>query len=84
MPGFKSTAWIALAMPKGVPDAITARMNQALTKALDDPALLARYKELGLVAPRPEERSREHLRKFMVSEMERYVAIVKKIGIAPQ
>ena len=84
LPGFKSTAWIALAMPKGVPDAITAKMNDALVKALDDPALLARYRELGLVAPRPEERSREWLKKFMIAEMNRYVAIVKQLGIPSQ
>ncbi len=84
LPGFKSTAWIALAMPKGTPDAITAKMNAALVKALDDPGLQGRYKELGLVAPRPEERTREYLKTFMLSEMDRYVAIVKQLGIPPQ
>jgi tripartite-type tricarboxylate transporter receptor subunit TctC len=84
MPGFKSTAWIGLAMPKGVPDAVAKKVNQALAKALDDPDLQKRFKALGLVTPAADERSQDYLKKLMISERDRYVAIIKKIGLQPQ
>jgi tripartite-type tricarboxylate transporter receptor subunit TctC len=84
LPDFKSTAWNGLMMPKGTPDAIVNKVSQALTKALDDPALLKRFEALGVVAMRPEERGRDYQLKFTKSELERYSALIRKIGITPQ
>jgi tripartite-type tricarboxylate transporter receptor subunit TctC len=84
MPDFKSTAWNGLVMPKGTPDAIVNKVNQALSKALDDPALLKRFEALGVTAMTPNERSRAFQKKFMTSERDRYTALIRKIGINPQ
>jgi len=83
-PGFKSTAWNGLVMPKGTPDAIVNKVNQALAKALDDPNVIKRFESLGVAAVRPDQRSRQYLHDFMKSEMERYTTLIKKIGIEPQ
>lgn len=84
MPDFKSSAWNALAMPKGVPDAIVNKVNMALNKALSDPDVVKRFATLDLAVPPPEERSREFMRKFIQAEMDRYVPLMKKAGVEPQ
>ncbi|HEY4139814.1 MAG TPA: tripartite tricarboxylate transporter substrate binding protein [Pseudolabrys sp.] len=84
MPDFKSSAWNALAMPKGVPDAIVNKVNAALNKALNDPDVIKRFATLDLSVPPPEERTREFQRKFMQSELDRYVDLMRKAGVEPQ
>ncbi|HEY4193222.1 MAG TPA: tripartite tricarboxylate transporter substrate binding protein [Mesorhizobium sp.] len=84
MPDFKSSAWNALAMPKGVPDAIVNKVNAALNKALNDPDVIKRFATLDLVVPPPEERSREYMLKFMKIELDRYVDLMRKAGVEPQ
>lgn len=84
MPAFKSSAWNALAMPKGVPDAIVNKVNTALNKALSDPEVVKRFATLDLAVPPPEERSREYMLKFMKIELDRYVDLMKKAGVEPQ
>jgi tripartite-type tricarboxylate transporter receptor subunit TctC len=83
-PDFKSTAWAGLVMPKGTPDAIVNKVNQALSKALDDPNVIKRLAALGVTPMRPEQRSREYQLDFMKKEMERYTTLMHKIGIQPQ
>jgi tripartite-type tricarboxylate transporter receptor subunit TctC len=84
MPDFKSSAWNALAMPKGVPDAIVNKVNAALSKALNDPDVIKRFANLDLAVPPPQERTREFQRKFMQAEMDRYVDLMRKAGVEPQ
>lgn len=84
MPEFKSSAWNGLAMPKGVPEAIVNKVNQALNKALNDPEVVKRFANLDLAVPPPEERTREFQRKFMQAEMDRYVDLMRKAGVEPQ
>lgn len=84
MPDFKSTAWNALAMPKGVPAAIVNKVNTALNKALSDPDVVKRFATLDLTVPPPEERSREYMLKFMKIELDRYTDLMKKAGVEPQ
>jgi tripartite-type tricarboxylate transporter receptor subunit TctC len=84
MPGFKSTAWNGLVMPKGTPDAIVNKMNDAVGKALDDPDLVKRFEALGVSVVPKNQRSRAYQLKFMTDELERYTTLMHKIGIKPQ
>jgi tripartite-type tricarboxylate transporter receptor subunit TctC len=83
-PGFKSTAWAGLVMPKGTPDAIVNKVNQALSKVLDNPNVIKRMADLGVTPMRPEQRSRQYQLDFMKKELERYTTLMHKIGIKPQ
>ncbi len=47
---FISSNWFGLAAPKGTPPAIIERLNVAFTAALQEPAVKARYLELGFIA----------------------------------
>jgi tripartite-type tricarboxylate transporter receptor subunit TctC len=71
-------------MPKGTPDAIVNKVNQALSKVLDDPKVIKRMADLGVTPMRPEQRSRQYQLDFMKKELERYTTLMHKIGIKPQ
>jgi hypothetical protein len=45
---FHLRAWNAIVAPRGTPNEIVAKLADALGKALDDPAVQARYVELGI------------------------------------
>src|SRR2546423_14685923 len=47
LPGFYMSAWQALWVPKGTPNAVIARLNGAIVDALADPAMRARLAAIG-------------------------------------
>ncbi len=47
LPAFKLTVWFGLSAPKGTPRPIIEKLNKALAAALDDPATVKRFADLG-------------------------------------
>jgi tripartite-type tricarboxylate transporter receptor subunit TctC len=84
LPDFKVSAWNALFAPKGTPKEIVAKLNDALSKALSDPATRKRLLDLGGVIPEGRERSGEHLAQFVVAEVERWGKAFKAGGVMPK
>jgi tripartite-type tricarboxylate transporter receptor subunit TctC len=70
-------AWNAMVAPKGLPKEITDKLVDALNKALDDPAIVARYVELGSTAPKGAERGPDGLQKLVESEVARLTPVLK-------
>ena len=52
VPGYEASGWIALFAPRGTPPEAIARLNDAVTSGLADPALKARLTDIG-AAPFP-------------------------------
>jgi tripartite-type tricarboxylate transporter receptor subunit TctC len=75
---FIFSAWNAMVAPKGTPKEIIAKLNEALSKALDDPATVKRYVELGSTAPEAGDRGPEGLQKLVESEMARITPVLKE------
>lgn len=50
VPGYSVVAWFALYGPRGLPPALTARINEEVNKVLRSPELTARLESLGLDA----------------------------------
>lgn len=50
VPGYESLTWFGVFGPVGLPPAIQATLNQALNKAIQNPALLAQFAKLGFDA----------------------------------
>ena len=67
LPEFQVSAWNAIFAPKGTPKDVGARLNDALVKALDDPATRKRLTELGGDIPDRQGRSPEALAKLVQS-----------------
>jgi tripartite-type tricarboxylate transporter receptor subunit TctC len=74
---FIFSAWNAMVAPKGTPGDIIDKLSAALNKALDDPATVQRYVELGSTAPDKANRGRAGLQKLVESEMARITPVLK-------
>jgi tripartite-type tricarboxylate transporter receptor subunit TctC len=82
LPEYQVSAWNALFAPKGTPKDIVTKLNQALVKALDDPATRKRLLDLGSVLPQGNERSPEALAELVKKEVARWTPILKSAGAA--
>ena len=75
MPNFKMLVWFGLSAPKGTPQPIVDKLNKALNFALNDPAVVKRFADLGYDVLPPEERSAAYFDKFYTDE----VALWRKV-----
>ena len=61
---FDVSAWNAILLPKSATPEMVAKLNKAVSEALDKPALRERLDAIGLIPAAPERRSPEYLRKL--------------------
>jgi tripartite-type tricarboxylate transporter receptor subunit TctC len=81
LPGLHITPWHSLWVPKGTPEAVTAKLNAAAVEALADPAVQKRLTEFGQeVVPR-EQQSPEALAIYYKAETDKWWPIIKAAGI---
>ena len=78
---FIFSAWNAMVAPKDTPKDIVDKLADALGKALDDPAIKARYVELGSSAPMGADRGPAGLQKLVESEVARITPVIKAAGV---
>lgn len=81
LPGFESTAWHAMVVPAGTPQAAVAQLHRTLIAALATPEVRARLAayNVELIGSSPEE-----LARFMRSEYEKWNKVIRNVGIKPQ
>ncbi len=85
LPNYQVSAWNAIFAPKGTPQAIVDKLNDALVKALDDAGTKKRLLDLGGVLPEGKERTSAWLGEFVAQEVARWTPILKAGGIvAPE
>ncbi|MCZ8439993.1 Bug family tripartite tricarboxylate transporter substrate binding protein [Achromobacter xylosoxidans] len=80
LPGFDVESWFGLMAPAGTPQPVIERLNQALNKALADPALVASYKQSGFYAPQ-QPNTPETFGKKIASEIDKWGEVVKRADI---
>jgi len=78
---FDVSAWNAILLPKSATPAMVAKLNAAVSKALDNPAMRGRLDALGLIPAAPERRSPQYLRSYIESEIEKWAKPVKASGL---
>ena len=78
---FIFSAWNAMVAPKDTPKDIVDKLVAALSKALDDPAIKARYIELGSSAPQGADRGPAGLQKLVESEVARITPVIKAANV---
>jgi tripartite-type tricarboxylate transporter receptor subunit TctC len=81
---FIFSAWNAMVGPKGLPADVTAKLVAAVSKALDDATIQARYVDLGSTAPTAAERGPAGLQKLVESEVARITPALKAAGVVAQ
>ena len=81
LPTYVIDAWFGVLGPKGMSAATVKKVNDALVQAFNDPAVKETMAKQGntIAISTPEQAQRAFR-----SEMERFAALVKKVGIEPQ
>lgn len=50
--GYEAATWVAMMAPKGTPAEVITVLTEAYQKAIADPVLQARFKDIGIIPPR--------------------------------
>ena len=81
VPNYSAVGWFALLGPKGLPADLALKVNRDMTQALANPDVVAKYRDISLFStPRNQGESGA----FLKSEVDRWAAVIKKIGLEPQ
>jgi tripartite-type tricarboxylate transporter receptor subunit TctC len=81
LPNFQVSAWNAIFAPKGTPAPIVARLSQAVTTAVSDPAVRKRLVDLGADVPDAAGASPAALAALVKRENERWIPLLKNAGV---
>jgi len=84
LPQLQTVAWTALFMPKGTPKFMIERINAAVQKAMQDPAVAKRLADIGADIPAPEERSPQALGRLVNAEIDKWVPLIQAAGVVAQ
>lgn len=79
---FHASTWYGIFLPKRAPEPIVQKLHGAVVATMNTPAVQERLKETGTDLVEPERRSPEYLGKFVVSEIERWAAVIKSVGLS--
>ena len=84
VPKLYMSGWFGFFAPKGTPKNVIATLNSAMVQALAEPAVRARFVELGLDVASREQQTPEGLAAFQKAEIEKWWPIIKEAGIQAQ
>ena len=83
LPGFYTSVWQALWVPRGTPDAVIETLNKAVRAALADPRVRQRFADLGQEIPPSDQQTAGWLAEFQKAEVEKWVPLVKAAKVKP-
>jgi tripartite-type tricarboxylate transporter receptor subunit TctC len=81
LPGFHSSLWYGIWVPKGAPKPVIDKLNAAVTDALADPAVQKRLADLGLEIPPRDQQTPEALAALQRAEIGKWWPIIKAANI---
>jgi tripartite-type tricarboxylate transporter receptor subunit TctC len=84
VPGLYMSGWFGFFAPKGTPKAVIATLNDAMVQALAEPAVRARFAELGLDVASRAQQTPEGLAAFQKAEIDKWWPIIREAGITVQ
>lgn len=77
LPGYESTPWFGLYVTAGTPEPIVQKLHAAITKGLNDPAIVEKFAEQGATAY---SETPEAFAAFMADETQKWADVVKASG----
>ncbi len=81
LPGFHTSIWHGLWVPKGTPRDIVMKLNGAIVEALGDPAVRTRLTDLGQELPPRDQQTPEALGTYHKAEIEKWHPIIKAANL---
>ena len=80
LPGVDAYTWNAIFLPKNTPAPIVAKLNAAVSRAMDSPAARERIDKLGLDIPPREHRTPAYLGQYVAAEMAKWAGPIRASG----
>ncbi len=84
VPGLYMSGWFGFFGPKGMPADVIAKLNAAMVETLADPAIKARFAQLGLDVASREQQRPEGLAAFHKAEIDKWWPIIKAAGLTAE
>jgi tripartite-type tricarboxylate transporter receptor subunit TctC len=81
LPAYEANGWYSMHAPAGTPPAIIAKLNAEIARAIKQPDMQERFKQLGLDGGGG---TPEQLTAFVRSELAKYAKVIKDAGIKPE
>ena len=81
LPGLHTAIWHGIWLPKGTPRPVVMRLNGAIVETLADPAVRARFAELGQEIPPRDQQTPEVLFAHHKAEIDKWFPIIKAAGL---
>lgn len=81
---FEAMGWQALFVPKGTPRAAVEKLNAAARAAFADESVRKRLLDLGNELPSAADQTPEAMSRFLKSEIDKWVPVIKRAGITAQ
>ena len=81
LPGYQVEIWFGLLGPAGMPAEVTAKLNDAVQKALQLPDLQARFQNFGVIAKGSTPKA---LGELIADEIPRWTQVVREAAIKPE
>jgi tripartite-type tricarboxylate transporter receptor subunit TctC len=76
LPDLQTTAWSALFAPKGTPKTIVEQLNAAANKAMHDPTIITRCKQIGADLPDEKDRTPQYLGQLVGDEVAKWTPLL--------
>jgi tripartite-type tricarboxylate transporter receptor subunit TctC len=78
---FHASTWYGVFLPKSTPEPIVQKLHDAVVATMDTPAVQKLLKQAGTDLVDQDRRSPDYLAKFVVSEIGRWAAVIKSVGL---
>lgn len=79
LPGFEAWAWQGLAVPKGTPPAVIAKLREGYVKAIADPTVRAKLVDAGI---EPLQSTPQEMASYVSAETAKWAKVIKEGSIA--
>ncbi len=77
--GFEVIGWNAIAVPRGLPAAVTDKIKRDIEKGLAEPDVLEKFKSFGY---EPFPTTREQFNGFVAAETTRFTDVIRKANVS--
>ena len=81
IPGLNISGWFSLQAPKGTPAAVLERLNKDINLAMQQPDVLAKFREFGTYATPG---SVADAQRFVKSEKDMFGGVIRALGMKPE
>ncbi|WP_423456213.1 Bug family tripartite tricarboxylate transporter substrate binding protein [Ottowia sp. VDI28] len=81
VPGLSVYGWFVMQAPKGTPAAILARLNTEVNKAMQEPDVVAKFREFGTY---PTPGDMKAAKSFLAEENARFGGVIKTLNLKPE